>query len=255
MIQTRFPLIPILFILSLVALTVSPILGAAADSDSPKDDDNIRVAVVTGGHGFDKEAFLGLFESEEDITYEELVQKDDSEVFEDISDWHYDVIALYHMTQEISPKRQANFIQLLTQGVGVVALHHSIAAFQDWPEYERIIGGKYHLERETGDETGHEPSGYKHDVDFAVQVEDHPISEGLKDFSVHDETYINYSIAPDNTPLLTTDDPTSEKLIGWTRTYKNARTCYIQPGHGASIFSDDTYKSLVNGAIRWCVDK
>ena len=34
-------------------------------------------------------------------------------------------------------------------------------------------------------------STYKHDVDFKVHVEDpnHPVTHGIKDFAIHDETY------------------------------------------------------------------
>jgi len=56
--------------------------------------DPINVVVVTGGHGFDHDPFLALFEGYDDITYVEAEQKDHSELFEDISDWDYDVIVL-----------------------------------------------------------------------------------------------------------------------------------------------------------------
>lgn len=31
------------------------------------------------------------------------------------------------------------------EGKGLVALHHCLASFQDWDEYPKIIGGRYHL--------------------------------------------------------------------------------------------------------------
>jgi type 1 glutamine amidotransferase len=130
-----------------------------------------------------------------------------------------------------------------------------MASFQDWPEYRKIIGAKYHLKREGQKEPDTEPSGYQHDVDFTIHLEDHPLAEGLQDFTVYDEAYIHCTFEPDNVPLLSTDDPTSDKTIGWTRTYGNAKICFIQPGHGASIFSDETYKTLVARAIRWCAGK
>jgi len=226
-----------------------------SQSEPKEGDSKIHVAVITGGHGFDEESFLSLFKGHDDVAFDHLAQEDDSEVFEDISDWQYDVIVFYHMTQKISPQRQAIFLHLLDQGVGVVALHHSIAAFQDWPEYEKIIGGKYLLKDRAEKEGNGKASGFKHDVEFTIHLEDHPITQGLKDFKVQDETYINCTFEPDNTPLLTTDDPTSDKLIGWTRTYRNARICYIQPGHGVSIFANETYQSIVARAIRWCAGR
>ena len=54
-----------------------------------------------------------MFESFGDIEYTEFQLKDHSEIFEDVSDWDYDVIVSYNMTQEISTKRRRNFARLL----------------------------------------------------------------------------------------------------------------------------------------------
>ncbi|MHC4620221.1 MAG: ThuA domain-containing protein, partial [Planctomycetota bacterium] len=144
----------------------------------------IRVAVVTAGHGFKKEPFFAIFEGPDDIEYVEAEQKDHSELFEDISGWDYDVIVLYNMTQEISPARQENFTSLLNRGVGLVALHHSIGAYQKWPEYRKIIGGRYYLNELEEHGVMHPKSTYKHGLDISVQVKDkrHPITRRMKDF-------------------------------------------------------------------------
>jgi type 1 glutamine amidotransferase len=215
--------------------------------------EKIKVVVLTGGHGFKKEPFFTLFDGYDDIEYVKAPQKDYSEIFEDVSGWDYDVMVLFNMTQEISPKRRANFLKLLDQGVGVVALHHSIAAFQSWPEYRKIIGGKYYLKDTLENGVTHKKSAYKHDVKFALQVKDkeHPITRGLSDFTVHDETYKYSEFEPDNHVLLTTDEPSSDEPICWVRTYGKANVCYIQAGHGVSIYADKNYRRLVAQAIRW----
>jgi hypothetical protein len=87
--------------------------------------DPIKVVVVTGGHDFDHDPFFTLFQGQPGIQYVEAVQKDSSELFEDISKWDYDVIVLYNMTQDISDVRKRNFKALLDRGVGLVALHHA----------------------------------------------------------------------------------------------------------------------------------
>lgn len=110
------------------------------------DAEPLRVVVVTGGHGYEKEAFEDIFIQNTDIACTFYKLQDDSELFEEISDWHYDVIVLYNMSRRISEKRQQNLLQLLDQGVGLVVLHHAIAAFSDWKEYRKIIGARYWLE-------------------------------------------------------------------------------------------------------------
>ena len=216
-------------------------------------DEKIRVVIVTGGHGFDKAAFLGVFDAFADVKYVEAKQADDSEIFEDISKWDYDVIVLYNMGQKISPKRQENFVKLLKKGVGVVAMHHSIGAFQDWKTYPKIIGGKYYLRPMTEDGVMHEASKYKDNVKMEVKVEDqqHPITRGLKDFVITDETYKQCSFQRDNHVLLSTDAPTNDKPVCWVRKYGKSRICYFQFGHGPKAYGDSNFRILTARAIRW----
>jgi type 1 glutamine amidotransferase len=222
------------------------------------DPDQIDVVVVTGGHDFEHDPFFTLFQGHDDIRYVEATQEDDSELFEDLSTWAYDVVVLYNMTQNISPKRQDNFARLLRErGIGLVALHHAECAFQDWPEYRSIIGAKYPLTAQEIDGVSYEVGTYKHDMEIAVSVRDrrHPITRGMKDFRIHDEVYKGLWFAPGNHVLLTTNHPDSDTTIGWTRQYSNARVCCIQLGHDARAYANPEYRRLIARAIRWTAGK
>jgi type 1 glutamine amidotransferase len=214
---------------------------------------DINAVVVTGGHGFKHEQFFAMFDSFEGVNCVEAKQADDSEIFEDISGWDRDVIVFYNMTQKIGEKRQQNFLELLDRGVGVVAMHHSIAAFQNWPEYRRIIGGRFRLKSNYPDD----PSDYKHDVDIPVHIEQprHPVTPNMADFVVNDEVYSRCDFEPDNTVLATTDHPDSDRPLVWVRKYRNARVCYIMGGHGPSAYADENFRRIVKNAISWCAKK
>jgi len=217
----------------------------------------IKVVVVTGGHGFEKKPFFTMFDSFGDIEYTSVHLQDDSEIFEDISNWDYDVIVLYNMTQNISPKRQKNFVKLLRQGVGLVALHHSIGAFQQWGQYRKIIGAKYYLKDMVEGGVEHKASKYKEGLDINIHVKDkkHPITQTITDFTIHDETYKNQVFERDNHVLLTTDHPTSDKPVCWVRHYGRARVFYIQMGHGPGAYANANYRRLVIRAIKWCAGR
>jgi hypothetical protein len=220
-------------------------------------DAQLKVAVVTGGHDFAEKPFLEMFAGQEGIAFTQVALKDESEIFEDISTWPYDVVVLYNMTQRISEKRQENFLKLLDKGVGLVVLHHAIAAFSEWPEFAKIIGAKYYLKDTVEHGVTRPASQYEHDVDYPVHIEDpnHPVTHGLKDFTVHDETYKGFTAAPDNHILLTSDHPKCQKAVGWARTYRDARVCYVQMGHGPSSFGDANYRQLVVQAVRWAAKR
>jgi len=212
--------------------------------------EKIKVVVLTGGHGFEREQFFEMFESFGDIEYTEFQLKDHSEIFEDVSDWDYDVIVSYNMTQEISTKRRRNLARLLRrQGVGFVALHHNMGAFQAWPQYRKITGGKYYLKASDD----HRGSTYKHDIDMNVHIVDtsHPITKGINDFQIHDEGYKYLGFEKNNHVLFTANHPESDETIGWVRNFGKAKVCGIMLGHDHYAFENPNFRKLVARAIRW----
>jgi type 1 glutamine amidotransferase len=247
--------------LCVLLLIVIGLVGSCNNSLSGKtafgEPDKINVVVVTGGHDFEHDPFFALFQGYDDIQYVEAQQKDHSELFEDISNWNYDVIVLYNMSQEISPQRQANFKALLDKGVGLVALHHAEGAFQNWEDYRKIVGTKYPLKPQEIDGVSYQPGTYLHDVDLTVHVRDrkHPITKGIDDFQIHDETYKGLWFAKDNHVLLTTDHPTSDTTIGWTRPYGKTRVVLIQLGHDSKAYANANYRELIARSVRWVAEK
>ncbi|NLH16628.1 MAG: DUF1080 domain-containing protein [Phycisphaerae bacterium] len=209
----------------------------------------LKVAFVSGGHDFEQDKFMEMWKSLEGMEVVHLPQSDDSEIFETILPWEYDVIVLYNMSQKISAKRQNNLKQLLSQGIGLVAMHHNLGAFQDFADYKDIIGGKYYLKAE-----GDQPQGeYKHGVDMKVRIADtnHPITKGLEDFAINDESYKKVWHAKDNHVLLTTDEPTSDTELAWTRTYGRGKVCTIALGHDGMAYANPNFRKFVAQAIRW----
>lgn len=225
-------------------------LGCSLERNEPSP---VSIVIVTGGHDFDQQAFVRIFDEMPGIRWRPFELKDDSELFEDVSAWDYDVIVFYNMTQSISERRKANFLALMDRGVGVIALHHSMVSFQDWPEYKKIIGCRYYLDETEDSDVTWPASTYKHDVQMPVKIADkhHPVTAGIDDFQLFDETYKGYSLEPDNHILLTVEEPTSQYEVAWTRQFRQSRICTIQPGHGADAYNHPAYRRLLQQAVQW----
>jgi type 1 glutamine amidotransferase len=214
----------------------------------------IRVLLITGGHGFEHGPFLTLFESIPDVRVTEATYPDAADLFTTDLAKQYDVIVFYDMWgKPMSDAQRSGLVKLLNNGIGVVALHHTLAAHPDWPEYAKIIGGKYHLKPHTVDGTTAAGSAYDHDQDIQVHVAaaNHPITYGLKDFEIHDETYRNYTTAADVKVLLTTDHPKSDRELAWAKTYGNSRVVYVELGHDRRAYENPSYRQIVARAIRY----
>jgi hypothetical protein len=187
--------------------------GAAFAADSGE---KLKVLVVTGGHGFQRDPFFQMFADNPAITFTEAKQIKTSEAYDREDLRGSDVVVLYDMVQNITDAQKAKFLSLFDKGIGLVVLHHALVSYKQWPDFERIIGGRYpDADSKSGVVTPE--VGYEHDVDIPVVIvaQDHPVVAGLSNFVIHDEIYWGFRVGPDITRLLTTTHPKSGKpLLG-----------------------------------------
>jgi uncharacterized protein len=233
--------------------TLALVLAATLIGANAIGAEKIRVLLVAGGHGYETNEFNQMFADNAGITVQAVTHPKAHALFKADAAKTYDVIVLYDMWAKITPEAKADFVARIKEGKGLVALHHSLGSYQDWPEYKRIVGGKYLMQKEVVDNVEMPGSTYKHDVVFKVRVEpvDHPVTRGLKDFEIHDETYGGLSLNKDVTPLLTTDEATSSKTIAWAKMYEGTRVATIQLGHDHLAWENPNYRKLVAQAIAW----
>jgi len=240
-------------ILSFVFLSTT--FGAPAAPADPAGD-KIRVLVVTGGHGYEKEPFVELFQSmagiepvhvEHPAGGNAFVPKDKPQDYTE--GFKHDVIVLYDLWQPLPEQARENFLRLLGRGKGLVVLHHALADYQAWAEFEKIAGGRFFLQPAPD----HPASGFREGVDVDVEVADprHPITAGISPFRVHDEVYSRFRVLQSVHPLLTTNHPESGKVLAWAHRYANARVATVQLGHGPPTYKHPSYRRLLHQAIRW----
>src|SRR5260370_24139357 len=101
------------------------------------------------------------------------------------------------MHQEIIDEAKADFLARLHQGKGLVVLHHAIASYQQWPEYSKIIGAHYYLEKVVADGVEKARSTYKHGMNFKIHFVAplHPINRRLNDYEIVEGDYSLFDIA------------------------------------------------------------
>lgn len=243
--------------LILLMLCVVFCLGAAPqqrppDPGSPRKP--IRVLVITGGHDFERDAFFAMFQAMPGVEWREAVQPQANSLYTPEEAAKYDVIVLYDMVQEITEEQKSQFVRLLKQGgKGLVGLHHCIGDYQKWPEFRRILGGRYYMSRYDEEGVTHDTGTYDHDQHFTVQIADprHPITRGMKEFAIEDETYKGFYVNRNAKALLRVDHPKSAPVIGWAHEYGKTRVAYLQLGHGPTAFANENYRLLICNAIRW----
>jgi type 1 glutamine amidotransferase len=211
-----------------------------------------NILVVTGGHAYDTTEFFEMFDSMEGLDYEHALKPDVWKLLEEGKE--FDAMVFYDMWQEIGEKEKELYLGEFRKGTGMVFLHHSLASHQGWPEYIDLVGGKYYVPRYTEDSTKF--SAFRHDITLRVEVLDpgHPVSAGMEDFQILDEGYSHVEVLPGVRPVLGTEHPDCDPVIGWAHKVKNSRVVYLMGGHDRHAYENESFRRLVENAIRWTAE-
>ncbi|MEM1114389.1 MAG: ThuA domain-containing protein [Pseudomonadota bacterium] len=244
---------------------------------------------VARGHPYKRDAFAGLWSKLEGFDACLVEQPLAASLMGEDLAADYDALLCYDMpgvdfgkggAAALPPEGFCDaYLAMLDAGIGVVYLHHSLAAWPSWDEYARIIGGRFHYQpaRLAGDE--YPDSGYRHRVRHRLAVmSEHPVTAGLPaEFEMTDELYLCPIFSEDITPLLRSDyhfdsenffsaanavagdlnsregwsHPTGSNIVAWAKSWGNSPLVYIQGGDDAKALRDPNFRRLVQNALRW----
>jgi uncharacterized protein len=230
---------------ALAGLAAPSLLGRAALAAPPAAAAGVKVAVLTGGHGYDEPGFQALLRALRPIsaTLQPLTQFAESP--ESVRD-SYNVVMFYHMLMPTpAGKAKEALERLAANGQGLLVLHHALLAYPQWKVWSDIVG------------IADRKFGYYHDqrLDIKVINAQHPITRAMKSWNMLDETYTMADAGEGSEILLTTDHPKSMKILGWTRQYKKARVFCFESGHDNQTWVDPNFREVLRRGILWCARK
>ena len=204
--------------------------------------------LITGGHAFDTIQFFQLFDKMEGIEYEHFSQPAANREIVQGTAEDFDVLVFYDMWNDISQTEKASYINLTKEGKPFLFLHHSLASYQNWNLFEKLIGGKY-IEKGVGVPED-ELSTYEHDVwVYMIPVMNHPVTKGFGTIKLFDEIYGNTRVSDDVLPLFKSNHPKSSRIIAWENAFNLSKIIYLQPGHDYRSFESENYRKLLRQTI------
>jgi type 1 glutamine amidotransferase len=218
-------------------------VAPAAPAAEPKPP--VRVLVVTGGHSYPP-SFDTIFDQQPGLR---VMVDPHPHAFRGDFRKGTDVLVLYDSLPDLAESNRAHLREFLESGKGLVVLHHAVADYNDWEWWWKdVVGGKYQLK----DAPGFPMSHWKEGLDMKIRpTGKHPVLKGISTMQFVDEAYRDMWISDKVTPILTTDHPASDKLVGWVSPYDKSRVVVITLGHGAEAHHDPMFRKLVQNAIRW----
>ncbi|NCO43196.1 MAG: hypothetical protein COZ06_00970 [Armatimonadetes bacterium CG_4_10_14_3_um_filter_66_18] len=213
----------------------------------------LRVLLTYGGHGFEEKSFFAMLDALPGVEWTKAPLPESADRLKPGLEKDFDVLVMYDMFSGFTPEQRQAFVDLLRMGIGVVSLHHNVGAHSNWDEFRKIIGGKFLFGDCEIDGEKYTTSPWADGQDMKIHVADkeHPITRGVQDFDVHDESYGKFYVAPDDHVLLTTDYAKNNPEIAWTRDYGKSRVFYLMLGHDNHAWSNPNYPLLLGGGIEW----
>lgn len=251
-----------------------------------------KLLTVARGHPYERDAFAGLFSGLDEFDVCHVEQPVAQQVLTPQAATDFDAIVCYDMpgidftAENDAPKPVApdsdfiaNYLGMLEQGVGMVFMHHSIAAWPAWPEYADIIGGRFHYRPATLRGQQYSDSGYRHKITHTLRkVGEHTITQDLPaSFEMTDELYLCPIFEDEVIPLLRSDyrfedrnfyssakavagqmnensgwtHDNGSNLVGWVKKWGKSPIVYLQGGDDSVAMENTHFRQLLHNAVRW----
>ncbi len=157
---------------------------------------------------------------------------------------NYDLLLLYTTGNERYGARPEAIIEFVESGKALIGVHNATDTFTNDPAFVALMGGRFR----------HHPA----QLDVATEILDrtHPITQGVSNFTVHDELYLFQDFHPENVHLLIqTRSYEAEGAVPlcWTREQGKGRVFYLSLGHNPSVVADPNWRKLFKNGVGWAL--
>ncbi len=157
----------------------------------------------------------------------------------------FDIIAQYTtgLNNEFNKEHETGLCNFIQNGGGYVGIHSATDSFKNSDRFWEMVGGRF---------TDHE--GGK----FTVYIydKDHPITKGMKDFEIQDETYAhNYHPNAQMRSLTRMSRNNERQSMGWVSSYGKGKVFYTSNGHGRAAWSNPSFQQLVVRGMYWAAGR
>jgi hypothetical protein len=145
----------------------------------------------------------------------------------------------------MTPEQEEAVVDFVEQGGSFLNLHNSMGLYPKDGPYLNLVGGRY---------IGHGPLER-----FRVLVTDpeHPITQGVEDFSVADEQHTPpFDEGKVHVFLRSrSDDGKREAAAGWAYEPGRGRLAHLAPGHTREAMEHPMFQRLIRNAIDWLIER
>lgn len=249
----------IMFVLFSV-LTCSIGTTTLYSQESPKNakQNPVRILLIVGGHGYDKAPLNKMLSEMPGAVLKTIELPKDQDLLSPGIDKDYDVLVFHDQSRfELTKNQKKNMEDMWSKGIPTVMLHHALIAHNDYPLFREVYGSAYLIKETEINGRKYKASSYKKpaEVNLIMVDQDHPITRGMKNFTLKDEVFDNLYLNPAINVLVRTDHPQSTSAQVWTWHYGASPVFAIIPGDNGTAFNNANYRQLVYRGIAWTINE
>jgi len=156
----------------------------------------------------------------------------------------YDLLVPHWTMGEIKNEQAKPLMQAVQEGVGLAGIHGGMGdAFRQCTAFQHMVGGQF---------VAH-PGGAGVTYEVSIVDQEHPITRGLKAFSVTSEQYYMH-VDPGNHVLAVTCFGRVVMPVAWVKTWGKGRVFYCSLGHNAQHASQPEVIELIGRGMAWAAE-
>lgn len=220
-------------------ISATAAFSAEGDKEKEKGTEKIKVLLMfNGGHdgkGF-HETFTPVLEKTGDFEVTFTAKKDDLTI-DNLR--KYKIVLFYGSGGDFTDPQQEKALEQFVKDGGAMAGVHATDAFKKSDVYWRLMGGIF---------TGHGGGKFM----FRIEDKQHPITAGIKDFEIQDETYQN-KIHPQAKlhSLGKIDRDKEQQSMAWVQDYEKGRVFSTTLGDNKPAWTNPNFQQLVVRGLYW----
>ncbi len=217
-------------------------------------EDKIKILILSGRNNHDWEKTTPLLTRilEESGRFKvEITNQPDTLIYNElkkfdaiVSNWNS-----YPDNDYIWPKEtKEGFLRFLKEGGGLVFFHASTSALYKWPEFKKISTGAW------VENTFHGKPG---PVTVKIENQEHPVTNGLSDFSIFDELWINaeqnqaFQVLGSAVDDMVLSRGLEKQPVIFVSDYGKGRIFHTLLGHDSRAMRNTGFKILILRGTEW----
>lgn len=146
----------------------------------------------------------------------------------------------------LKPEQQKAIENFVLGGKGMLAMHTASICFDTWAGWHALLGGGW-----TWGES-HHPAVQSASIQLCAS--DHPVLQGVNNFTVIDEIYHNLSPSSDVDVLATAEISDGPQPVVWAKSVGRGRVIYDSLGHDVASMENPDHTKILENAIAWLIE-